>query len=403
MKIFKSIYLFFIIVCVFKISSIECYEKKKNNQKPTGYVGLFEDNIDQRKSLVLDGKSDYLSSNIFIGSDPFNVIIDTTLNYLIVAERKCDGCSQFPPYYRESAVFENIPCDSPTCHAIGNTCEKPNKYNPPTCGYETVLQPYGANIKTILYRDIISIDDFKNIPVIISAIYEQSNGPSLRSAILGVGPSCPTCPPSPLQTLLYTLKKPYIFGISLDKNYFGGISIGIVDPLLYTGSINYTAMSKKDGLYSISPSIIGGFWNGQIFNLTRSNDIKRFILSSSSSLSYIPSSSYSKLKTFLKNGGCQNDLDFCSKIDLLFNSCVNASQISIDRFPNIDFYFDEQFILNIPPKNYFHLISRNNQVYVCMGILESPDQNAIIGINLMRELYTVFDNENSRIGFGRGG
>ncbi|KAM9973423.1 hypothetical protein ACTFIW_010512 [Dictyostelium discoideum] len=384
----KWIILVFLINCFLFVQSLD----KK---------GIYNDNRDSGKSLVLDGKSDYLSSSIIIGFDTFKVIIDTTLNYLIVAERKCDGCTQYPPYYRESQVFENIQCDSPACHSIGNTCDKPNKYDPPTCGYETKLQQYGANIKTILYRDIISIDDFKNIPVIISAIYEQSNGLSLNSAILGVGPSCPTCPPSPLQSLLYTLKKPYIFGISLDKNYFGGISIGKIDPLLYTGVINYTTMSKRDGVYSVSPIFIGSHWNDQIYNSTR-NDIKRFIISSSSSLSYIPTSPYKQLKQFIKSAGCKSgDLDFCSKIDSLFNSCINSSQISISRFPDIDLYFEEGFILTIPPKIYFHSISRNNQVFICMGILESTDANAILGINLMRELYTVFDNEKTLIGFSR--
>ncbi|GAM26658.1 hypothetical protein SAMD00019534_098330, partial [Acytostelium subglobosum LB1] len=57
----------------------------------------------------------------------------------------------------------------------------------------------------------------------------------LNKAIFGVGPNVST---------------PDIFGISLDKNYFGGISLGYLDPLFSHQVNNYTSMLKTDGVYS---------------------------------------------------------------------------------------------------------------------------------------------------------
>ncbi|KAF2070756.1 hypothetical protein CYY_007919 [Polysphondylium violaceum] len=349
-----------------------------------------------KQSLVLSGKSEFLSSSIQIGPDSYPVIIDSTVNYLFVAGKKCESCTLYPPYYKESPVAETIQCDSPTCHSNGNICERISKIDPPSCGLATNLSN-GATIRASLYKDFISIDDNKNIPVIIASIYKQEGGPNFNQAILGVGPSCPLCPTTPLQTLLKVLKKPYIFGVSLDKAYFGGISIGMVDPLLYTGGINYTAMSSDDNLYSITPKRVGSYWNGQILKIT--TEINRFVVKTSSSISYFPTAAYNLLKGFLING-CKDDIDFCPKINDLFSTCLNATDIEIDRFPSLQISF-EGFSLVIPPKIYFHAISKDNQVYSCLGIQESPDQDAVFGVNLMRELYTVFDNENQRIGFGR--
>eukprot|EP01132_Coremiostelium_polycephalum_P007524 gene7524-9247_t len=340
-------------------------------------------------NLVLSGKTDYLSASIIINTDIFPVIIDTTSNYLIVAKKKCEGCSQYPPLYKESPVAETIPCDSQLCHSTGNVCEKPTKYDPTSCGYVTTLSN-GAHLRTFLVKDLISIDDFKNIPVPIATIYEQTNGNNLTNAIFGVGPSCATCPPSPLKLILDTLKKPYI-------TYFGGISLGSVDPLLYSVSINYTVMNKNDSLYAFEPNLIGSYWNGEQLKLNRS-DYQRIVINSGSSLSFLPSDAFSKFKLFLKNA-CKNDFSLCSQIEKIFTDCLIISQI--DKFPSLELYFDEDFVLSIPAKTYFYSVSKDDKIYHCIGIQEGKTPYAVLGVNLMRELYIVFDNVKEKIGFGK--
>ncbi|KYR02596.1 hypothetical protein DLAC_00038 [Tieghemostelium lacteum] len=415
MTIYKQVVFIFILCLIINLdyslakkekdkSHSEKQVKQDDNDALSEYTDFNLNSIvSSQKSLVLTGRSDYLAGSISINGVPYTVVIDTTTNYLIIAKKKCEGCTQFPPYYKESPVADQIQCDSPSCHSFGgNICEKPSKLDPPTCGYATTL-PNGASIRTNLVRDLISVDDFKNIPVLIAGIYEQEGSASLQQAVFGIGPSCPLCPPSPLQTILTTLKKPYIFGISLDKNFFGGMSLGKIDPLLYSGSINYTAMVRDPKLnyYSFLPSYIGSYWNGEIFHILKGN-LTLFHFKTASPLSYFPSPIYNQLKNFFKNG-CKNDFTICSKIENLFNStqCVILNQQQIDQFPNIEIYFDEGFSLSLSPRIYLYSLTRDNQVYHCFGILETTSPTFTIGINLMRELYIIFDNDLSKIGFSK--
>eukprot|EP01133_Synstelium_polycarpum_P004211 gene4211-4906_t len=268
------------------------------------------------------------------------------------------------------------------CHANGNECERPSKNDPPICVLVDNLDD-GANVRAVLYKDLVSVDNFKNIPVIVSSIYKQTDGPNLQKAIFGVGPNCPNCPTSPLNTILYTLKKPYIFGISLDKNYFGGVSLGLIDPLLYTASINYTAMGKNDALYSISPLVMESYWNGETLNISRT-DIPRVIMKTVSPLSYLPTPAFQKFRTFLRVA-CKNDVDLCSRIDTLFTSCLPTNISQIEKFPSFDLRFDEGFYIAFKPSTYFYSVSKEGQIFQCIGVQETHESYAVFGINLMRE------------------
>ncbi|EFA81764.1 hypothetical protein PPL_05759 [Heterostelium album PN500] len=253
-------------------------------------------------SLVLSGDTDSLSSVIIAGTDSIPVEIDTASNYVcastniifesfLTAKKKCEGCTQYPPHYKSTPTAENIMCDSPYCHSIGNVCEKQSKFDPATCSFVSQLEN-GASIR------------------------EQTDGPTLTKAIFGVGPNCPNCPPSPLYSILSTLKKPYIFGISLDRNYFGGISLGLIDPLLYTKTINYTNMLKNDGLYAMTP-ILKSVWNNATWNSDRIQ-VPKVVLKSTSTLSYLPTDAFQSFKTFLKlNCGAK---EMCAKMENLFTS-----------------------------------------------------------------------------------
>ncbi|EGG25003.1 hypothetical protein DFA_03249 [Cavenderia fasciculata] len=415
---------------------------------------------DKRVSaLVFSGSSEFLESSITIGQNSIPIILDTSSHHFLIAKKKCTGCTQFPPFYKKSPVGEFVQCDSQLCHLNGNTCEKPNKFTSPTCVLTTNIET--AAIRAYLISDMVSVDNFKNIPVIISAIYRQTGDlpNKLTKPIFGVGPSCQGCPVSQLNSILTTLKRPYIFGVSLDRNYFGGISLGSINPLFYTHQLNYTTMVKQRASYSIQPYSMISEWNGHSLNISYT-DFNMFTIETTLPLSYLPTAAFNKFTKFLSdycqaknaatttsttstgtspsnptstttngstgglpannpkvpastsssplspsastttnNNNVKPSPSICSSLNVLFSNCLPSSMLSPDQFPTIDLHFPENFTLSLKPSNYFYTISRDNIVYQCIGIQETKDTHATFGLNLMRELYIVFDNDRSVIGF----
>ncbi|KAK4531490.1 hypothetical protein CCYA_CCYA08G2347 [Cyanidiococcus yangmingshanensis] len=133
-------------------------------------------------------------------------------------------------------------------------------------------------------------------------------------------------------------------------------------------------------------------------------EVRSAIVDSGTTLIVISSRSFGTLREYLQSRYCDQVPGLCGeKTWLETGRCATLSDAHIARLPPITVQLTGGVELRIPPDMYMLRAQMRGQMFRCFGIQhvtgDLVDGRIILGDTFMRAYVTVFDRENSRIGF----
>ena len=332
---------------------------------------------------VYDFLLDQYSATIKLGSDltSFIVILDTGAPYLWVGSNVCSSCSKF-------GLTQFFDCSS------SSSCDDQET---------AVTLTYGASsIKGGFVEDTVQIGEYTAEDQKFLLVSEmtgwysmKSNGIlGLGSAALGFGLATP---------LMDNLKSEGQISENVFSFYLGGrndsyvpqFTIDGYDEQLIQNGSNLTYCTVTDTYYwavTMGNLIVKGNETNYSLHNSSSTKIYEAIIDSGSSLNTVDASTYSALLTTL------NLYANCS-LSQGYILCYNST---LADYPDIVVTLcGNEFVLN--PTDYLEVY---NEGYLVLIEATKSSSYFSMGDPFMRKFYTVFDAENSRIGFAlaaRGG
>jgi len=340
---------------------------------------------------------------IQVGTPPkvFPVAIDSGSSTLDIPFVDCDSCIKAPPNNQydptDSSTSTTVSCDSSFgCDSCNNgQCEFSNSYE--TCDLTNPIAV--CTIDGYYYFDMVSVyfgpvnvsfgaitfqtknfDQFQNVDGVLGLAGSASDG-NVFAALVDAGKI-----------------KQDVFAMCFNEGAIsnGTMTVGGVDPTLYTGDIQYVpnvGFGYNMKLHGI-----------QVFGKTVKGTTTTAILDSGTNVLLISDGSFADMKsTFIKQcsttplpGIC----DVSSNSTLFDNKCFSLTPSQIALFPPIKFSLDQGVTLQITGNDYLNLQDPLDPSKYCLGIRPTgPGGFLIIGDTIMQEYYVVFDRERNQIGW----
>jgi len=337
--------------------------------------------------------------------------LDTGSADLIIPQKGCVGCHlQNTSAYDPSASRSSKPvsCSDPGCPGCnGGRCAFSNTYQ--TCNLTDPNQP--CTVSGPVYADVVTLGGLTTNAIFGAITFQTANFQQFYviDGVIGF------CDPPSIGTKT-TFERLYDAG-QLTQNIFsicmnnpevypksGVITLGGIDPKLYSGPIQYT------------PDVGGGAF----YEIDMTNIKVAGIPISVPWVSYVTTIIDSGTNTLLLNTPTfqalkAGFLNLCSTIKIpgictgntshtLFdNICFSLTDRDIMVFPPVQLVIGGSITLTIRGEDYLipepQTTKAKAQNY-CLGILPTGDSGfTIIGDVVMKNYYFIFDRGNSRIGF----
>jgi hypothetical protein len=340
-------------------------------------------------------------ASVYIGTPPqhFELIIDTGSAYMVVIDRHCERmniqCQGTSPGYdsTSSSTSKLVSCSQgTTC-----TCSKGQ------CVVEVVYGD-GSNAVGDLYQDVVEVGNVSAVSYfgsMISATHDFSSQSS--DGVLGLGySSLSDGVPTFMDNVVSMNGLPNVFSMCFEEQN-GVLIIGGTDPSYYSGNFIYTPIISL---------------NYYVVNLQRMAINSQFItvgsvqydtiIDSGTSGIVVPKSIYSQIMSAMlascSSGGITqlcgttNIFNTPSTSCLLFDSLqeLNSLPVIIFQFQGLQGGISS---VTIGGQNYMRKELVNGKLCAGLGIYSKENVGIVLGDTFMRTFYTVFDRQNSRIGF----
>ncbi|EGG21383.1 hypothetical protein DFA_01264 [Cavenderia fasciculata] len=336
---------------------------------------------------------------IRIGNTEINVLIDTGSSYLIIPKQGCQSCSLNKPFYEPSQYSTPIHCASNDCKSISRINDPCNMgQNNDRC-YSPFAYSDGTKYIAEVTQDVLNVGN-RAIKVIVGGIISDYGAKiqNMRFGIMGIGRSCPTCPPNLIDSISRSTGISNVFGLKLENNYNGIFTVG--KPVVNAGeTFSFTPINETiyreyvvniDSI-SFDAFPINTFSSSKPVQLQ--SNINPTILDSGTGISYFTTEIYYSIVQMVSLY-CSKSPTECSG---LINNCfVFKNPLFVQRLPVLNILFSGGARLSVPPEIYTAKIQSNIH---CTSFIRSPNHENLIGLSFMKNNYVLFDNENNQIGF----
>lgn len=332
---------------------------------------------------------------ISVGTPPvyFPVAVDSGSGDLDIEGAGCDGCPTIAPNngYDPTASSTSSPV-SP--YNFSNTYQ--------TCDLSDPTAP--CTISGNLYSDKVSMGGRGPVDIDLGAITKQTSNFDQFAEVCGVmgflGSGKRSVFPQLVQAGFYD----NVWAMCLHEGSTsnGTLTLGGIDPQLYTGDIQYTPIVNT-GYYSVNLNEITVAGTG--LGVTQVA-----ILDTGTNVLLLPDEAYSSMKTkFLKDcdqgkayrGVCDQPADQTIFDDL----CFELTAADIAAYPDITLELSgEQGVVELAmtPSQYLLLGDKRakSATQSCLGVRPTGKGGfLIIGDTTMQNYYLIFDNAQERIGW----
>eukprot|EP01133_Synstelium_polycarpum_P011485 gene11485-13391_t len=351
-------------------------------------------NVDQ----VITGDLYQINTQIWVGNRTFTVQIDTGSTLMAIPMHGCNTCFNDRPAYNpiNSPHSKYIQCGSSECLRSESATPQCASRGGPNCDFR-LRYGDGSGVNGILFQDMVSLSGLSAIANFGANQVEAGDFEYPRAdGIIGFGRSCALCVPTIFDSIVKTTGIPNKFAMLLDYDQGGKLSLGEINPDYYQGEIKYTKISANGPFYYILPTKL------QIDDTIidpRQMGLRVIVDSGSTALS-LAAPAYDRLIKVLKTNYCHVP-GVCDTRGILDGSKCIHNVDYIEKLPTINMTFDGDVDISISPKSYMVKSKMTNGNYAyCWMIDRSDVTTTILGDVFMRGYYTVFDNENHRVGFG---
>jgi hypothetical protein len=340
-------------------------------------------------------------TSVKIGTPPqeFALQVDTGSSYTVVVDRNCQSsssagtCPSAHPGYDPTASSSslNVSCaDISQCSCESGNCVVDVQY----------LDNSGAN--GTLYQDIVTVNELTTVSY-LGGMYSASEGFNDQNddGIMGFAyASLSDGIPTFMDALVQTENISDIFSMCLGIEN-GVLVLGGVDTTYFTDPIQWTPITKQTYYIVNMPSMT---INGMNMDTSNYGDV---IVDSGSAGMLVPNDLYNQMiNAFTSTCSTSNNL-FCGNESLLNatgGSCLQLDISQTSNLPTIDFTFQgtdsSTFTVSIRAQDYLIISTANGTPCASLGIF-TTDSGILLGDTFMKAFYTVFDRENSRIGFAQ--
>lgn len=368
-----------------------------------------------------------------IGGQELRVQIDTGSATLAAPLKECSNCKRGDKRYSiadsNSGIAEYISCDHDQCEAntCGYGCDKCSagtnaccaKANSSNCAFHLNFGD-GSGAKGMLVRDMFEWGDLK-FPVTFGGI--ASDSPDFErkqvDGILGMAYKTLACNPSCILPTIDSMFKEYnenpehsgkglrdIFSICITYDS-GRLVLGEFDPSLSSQKeIAWVPLhlSSPPTFYSfpVKGDLLVG---GKPLALP---DYSTAIVDSGTTLIVFSSATFNTFKAHLLSNYCEVP-GLCpgkdgSDDDTWFQAahCTQLRDKDRLKLPTVTFQL-EGFNLEMTPSDYLINYASKGPEFWCVGIMSldsmSGGVDVILGNTVMKKYVTVYDRENSKVGF----
>ncbi|GJQ11431.1 hypothetical protein GpartN1_g3222.t1 [Galdieria partita] len=382
-------------------------------------------------------------TNISVGGKDVYVLIDTGSSTLAVIASGIEGKTNGVPFFNSSSSTmiscASSQCQSNTCSSSlcqTNSCSSSqacclNIGDKSGCFFNLQYGD-GSGANGILFEGNVSLSDMA-AKCSIGAIVNDTKGFQVGKAlgILGLAFSrlaCnPTCITPFFDELVSQENIANVFSISLSLSS-GTLVLGGIDDSLYTGPMNYVPMENRSSNTYYIVASNGLSVDGTVLNQTVG---MMAAVDSGTTTLVFDEATYELLRSYFQSHYCSvpglcpsagsNTTWFSS------NFCVVLDDQQLSSLPNISLQLENNVVLSLNATDYmvqvqqslstgpFALASNSSSQVTTLtgegksvrclainklqGLKQISGLDMILGDTVLRKYYTVFDRQNSRIGF----
>lgn len=353
----------------------------------------------------------YVTMNIGEPLKPYFLDIDTGSNITwLECQHPVYGCQNCSPglkyYYQPTLGNLKVECKDPFCAALHADLPGPSpqctRDDPHQCHYGVGY--VDGTTEGVLANDTISFGAGNNKPIVFGCGYNQKpvNPPPVPKrtqiqGILGLGTGKVGFV---AQLMAKNVITKNVIGHCLGMGMKGGGYLFIGDYKLPSAGITWTwAPMRKNDLY-YSPGQATLHLGGQQIYANGMDAV----FDSGATYTFMPARIYNPLVAkveevlggALKRAEDEPALPYCWKKPGSVESFGDVKR----GFNPLALRFDNNLVMNIPPKNYLILTKDGN---MCLGILDGTlagqDERIIIGDVTMQNMLVVYDNERGMLGW----
>jgi len=342
--------------------------------------------------------------------------VDSGSSDLIVPSPTCEGCHlQNTGSFDVSAssTVSEIRCTNSTLRCrfpCSGQCEFKDSYQ--TCdltdpqavcsvsgGLYTDVYTQGDFSSTVVFGLIESqTANFQQFYVIDGVIGFAFNGGSSWNGVV------------PFQRLVDEGQVADQFAMCMQPSAGGVLTLGGVDPNLYTGDFQYTPLQRYIGQYILYVLNATDISVGSTSIGLPAIDYERYgtmggcVLDSGTNTILLPSQIYTAFESTFNaywSSACAAGTapeGVCNEA-LLKGQCYSYTTAERESFPDINMTFSN-VTLTMTGTDYIVANSTDSNAQYCMGVLNTgAGGNFIVGDVLMQNYYVLFDRENKQIGW----
>jgi len=292
-----------------------------------------------------------------------------------------------------SATYEAVSCTAAGCQQCGTYLSTPQ------CSFGEAFGG-GDSISGVLATDLVELGGITARASIAMILQEQGSFEFAPvEGILGLAQPILACNPTCVPPLLVSLGVSSLFGLCLCASASGGEFDmgGIVLSRARNETVFYTPLVPQSGYYQItlldllgdSTSLVGSFQTPLFDSLV-------VIVDSGTTLLLFPIWIYENFISYLQA------LNLPGVNTLIAGDCMCLTVTDIAQYPTLWFRFPDATnpsqMIQVPigPQEYLLTISG----IVCLAMGTTGGNLIILGDVFLQSIYTVFDVQNGRVGFG---
>jgi len=352
------------------------------------------DNLVTRESLNVSGSILTLGAYyvpVMVANQTFLVQLDTGSSLFAVPAVANYSSAPYNP--AASATYEAMSCTAAGCLQCGTYLSTQQ------CSFGEAFGG-GDNISGVLATDMVELGGITGRASVAMILQEQGPfEPPPIEGILGLAQPSLACNPTCVPPLLVSLNVSSLFGLCLCASAPGGEFDlgGIVISRARNATVFYTPLVPHSGYYRItlldllgdSSSLVGSLQSPLFQSLV-------VIVDSGTTLLLFPTWIYDNFISYLQS------LNLTGVDSLTTGHCVCLNATDIAQYPTLWFRFPDATnpyqMIQVPvgPQEYLLTIDG----VVCLAVATSDGNLTVLGDVFMQSIYTVFDVQNGRVGFG---